>query len=71
MRYNIGTFALLKRLFCTAKAPILQRKTAAFAMPNNCFRFLHVFSLQSKGGIYSFLLCFFCMLCAVLVVCRR
>jgi hypothetical protein len=50
---------LQKRLFYTAKVPILQRKTGAFAKPNNCNDFSYVFSLQNKPDIIGFSSCIF------------
>ena len=45
--YNTPCFALQKCLFYTVKVPILQRKTTAFAKPNNLVLFRDVLSLQN------------------------
>ena len=37
--YKTCCFAFQKRRFCTVKAAVLQRKTAAFAMPNRNYHF--------------------------------
>ena len=37
--YKTYCFAFQKRRFCTVKAALLQRKTAAFAMPNRNYHF--------------------------------
>jgi len=42
-------FAFQKRLFCTVKAYVLQRKTAAFTMPKRSYHFLRELSLQNQG----------------------
>ena len=39
MRCKTYCFALQKRRFCTVKAALLHRKTAAFATPNRNYRF--------------------------------
>ena len=42
-------FAFQKRRFCTVKAALLQRKTAAFAMPKRSYQFLRELSLQKQS----------------------
>ncbi|RQE06593.1 hypothetical protein D2S45_03660 [Prevotella intermedia] len=42
-------FAFQKRRFCTVKAAVLHRKTAAFAMPNRNCRFSSELSLQKRS----------------------
>ena len=49
--YKTYCFAFRKRRFCTVKAALLHRKTAAFAPPNRNYRFLSEVSLQ-KWGTY-------------------
>ena len=49
--YKTYCFALQKRRFCTVKAAVLHRKTAAFATPNRNYHFLSELSLQ-KWGTY-------------------
>jgi len=51
--YNTPCFASQKRLFCTAKVPILQRKTTAFATPNNYDYFFLLFILQNQIIVVS------------------
>ena len=45
--YKTYCFAFQKRRFCTVKAAVLQRKTAAFAMQKRSYHFLRELSLQS------------------------
>ena len=49
-------FAFQKRRFYTVKVAVLQRKTAAFAMPKRSYHFLTELSLQSKGCFLVLLL---------------
>ena len=42
-------FAFQKRRFCTVKAAVLHRKTAAFAMPKRSYHFLTALPLRKKG----------------------
>ena len=49
--YETYCFAFQKRRFCTVKAALLHRKTAAFATPNRNYRFSLEVSLQ-KWGTY-------------------
>ena len=49
--YKTYCFAFQKRRFCTVKAAVLHRKTAAFALPNRNYRFSSEVSLQ-KWGTY-------------------
>ena len=49
VHYKIYCFAFQKRRFCTVKAALLHRKTAAFAMPNRNYHFSCELSLQSKS----------------------
>ena len=44
-------FAYQKRLFCTVKAQVLRRKTAAFAVPNRNQRFSSELSLQNHKKV--------------------
>ena len=53
--YKTYCFAFQKRLFCTAKAQVLHRKTAAFAMPNRNYRFSYELSLQNGSDFKHFL----------------
>ena len=41
-------FAFQKRRFCTVKAAVLHRKTAAFATPKRSYHFLRELSLQNQ-----------------------
>ncbi|MFC2457062.1 MAG: hypothetical protein ACFNQD_05500, partial [Prevotella intermedia] len=48
--HNILVINVLENLlFCIPKAAVLQRKTAAFATPNQNYHFLVEISLQDKG----------------------
>ena len=47
--YKTYCFAFQKRRFCTVKAALLHRKTAAFAMPNRNYHFSYELSLQNKS----------------------
>ena len=47
--YKTCCFAFQKRRFCTVKAALLHRKTAAFAMPNRNYHFSYELSLQNKS----------------------
>ena len=47
--YKTYCFAFQKRRFCTVKAALLHRKTAAFAMPNRNYHFPYELSLQNKS----------------------
>ena len=55
MRCKTYCFAFQKRLFCTVKAQVLQRKRAAFAMPKRSYHFLRELSLQNQGGFQNLL----------------
>ncbi|PJI26275.1 hypothetical protein CTM58_11085 [Prevotella intermedia] len=46
--YKTYCFAFQKRRFCTVKAAVLHRKTAAFATPNRNYRFSEELSLQNQ-----------------------
>ncbi len=46
-RYKTYCFAFQKRRFCTVKAAVLHRKTAAFAMPKRSYHFLRELFLQN------------------------
>ncbi len=47
MRCKTYCFVFQKRRFCTVKAALLERKTAAFVMPKRNYRFLVDLSLQN------------------------
>ncbi|PJI26904.1 hypothetical protein CTM58_01595 [Prevotella intermedia] len=49
--YKTYCFAFQKRRFCTVKAAVLHRKTAAFATPKRGYYFLTKLSLQNQGKI--------------------
>ena len=49
MFYKTYCFAFQKRLFCTVKAAVLQRKRAAFASSKRSYHFLRELSLQKQG----------------------
>ena len=59
MRCKTYCFAFQKRRFCTVKAAVLERKTAAFAMPKRNYRFLVDLFLQN-GSCFQHLLSFRC-----------
>ena len=46
--YKTYCFTFQKRLFCTVKAQVLRRKTAAFATPKRSYHFLRELSLQNQ-----------------------
>ena len=52
MRCETYCFAFQKRRFCTVKVALLERKTAAFAMPKRNYRFLIDLSLQNGSCFY-------------------
>ena len=54
MLYKTYCFAFQKRLFCTVKAALLERKTAAFAMPNRNYRFSLELSLQRQSKFEAY-----------------
>ena len=49
MHYETYCFALQKRRFCTVKAAVLHRKTAAFVTPKRSYHFLRELSLQKQN----------------------
>ncbi|PIK20260.1 hypothetical protein CTI18_02370 [Prevotella intermedia] len=51
MFYKTYCFAFQKRLFCTVKAAVLQRKRAAFALSKRSYHFLRELSLQIREAI--------------------
>ena len=50
--YKTYCFAFQKRRFCTVKAAVLHRKTAAFATPKRSYHFLRELSLQKQNTFY-------------------
>ena len=57
MPCKIYCFAFQKRLFCTVKVALLQRKTGTIAKPKYYYRFLLVFFFTNKrvALLFSFL----------------
>ena len=51
MFYKTYCFAFQKRLFCTVKAAVLQRKRAAFASSKRSYHFLRELSLQIRDAV--------------------
>ena len=55
--YKTYCFAFQKRRFCTVKAAVLHRKTAAFATSNRNYHFSRELSLQNERDFSIFALC--------------